>query len=221
MQALISARKIFKRFGALEVLRGIDIDIERGKITTIVGPSGAGKTTLLHILGTLGTCEKGGAVTFAGTDVLALGDRQLSAFRNRNIGFVFQKHQLLPEFTIAENVALPAMIGGENRAAAIKRAAGLLESLGLGDRLHHRPSELSGGECQRAAVARALINKPPAILADEPSGSLDSENRRQLHRLFFDLRDTTGTTMVIVTHDNSLAAESDTVIRMADGKIVK
>lgn len=217
---MLSARNIHKRFGALEVLKGIDLDIADGKVTTIVGPSGAGKTTLLQILGTLSSPEAGGRVLYDGVDVTTLSDKKLSAFRNRNIGFVFQFHQLLPEFTLAENVAMPALIGGSSYRDAIDRASALLDRLGLSDRASHRPSELSGGECQRAAVARALVNNPRVVLADEPSGSLDSANRASLHKLFFDLRDELGATFVIVTHDEGLAADSDTVIRMADGRIV-
>lgn len=217
---MLSARNIHKRFGTLEVLKGIDLDIADGKVTTIVGPSGAGKTTLLQILGTLSVPETGGRVLYDGTDVTSLNDKRLSAFRNRNIGFVFQFHQLLPEFTLAENVAMPALIGGNGYRDAIARASALLDRLGLSDRASHRPSELSGGECQRAAVARALVNNPRVVLADEPSGSLDSANRASLHKLFFDLRDELGATFVIVTHDEGLAADSDTVIRMADGRIV-
>ncbi len=217
---MLSARNIHKRFGALEVLKGIDLDIADGKVTTIVGPSGAGKTTLLQILGTLSSPEAGGRVLYDGVDVTTLSDKKLSAFRNRNMGFVFQFHQLLPEFTLVENVAMPALIGGAAHRDAIGRAEALLDRLGLGDRAGHRPSELSGGECQRAAVARALVNSPRVVLADEPSGSLDSANRASLHRLFFELRDELGATFVIVTHDEGLAADSDAVIRMADGRIV-
>ena len=220
LRRMLSARDIRKQFGALEVLKGIDLDIAGGKVTTIVGPSGAGKTTLLQILGTLSAPEPGGKVLYDGKDVTTLSDRRLSAFRNANIGFVFQFHQLLPEFTLAENVAMPALIGGVSRTEAMARASALLDRLGLSDRASHRPSEMSGGECQRAAVARALVNNPKVILADEPSGSLDSANRASLHRLFFDLRDQLGATFVIVTHDESLANDSDTVIRMADGRIV-
>ncbi len=217
---MLSARNIHKRFCALEVLKGIDLDIADGKVTTIVGPSGAGKTTLLQILGTLSSPEAGGRVLYDGVDVTTLSDKKLSAFRNRNMGFVFQFHQLLPEFTLVENVAMPALIGGAAHRDAIGRAEALLDRLGLGDRAGHRPSELSGGECQRAAVARALVNSPRVVLADEPSGSLDSANRASLHRLFFELRDELGATFVIVTHDEGLAADSDAVIRMADGRIV-
>lgn len=216
---MLSARNIHKSFGSLEVLKGIDLDIIPGKITAIVGPSGAGKTTLLQILGTLMTPEVGGKVLYDGTDVTKLPDAGLSAFRNSNIGFVFQFHQLLPEFSLVENVAMPALIGGKNRNEAFADARELLKRLGLEDRDNHRPAELSGGECQRAAVARALINNPQVIFADEPSGSLDSQNRTQLHRLFFELRDTLGATFVIVTHDETLARDADIVIRMADGLI--
>lgn len=217
---MLSVSNIYKRFGALEVLNGINLDIEQGKVTTIVGPSGAGKTTLLQIIGTLSAPENGGKVLYDGVDVTTMTDRKLSAFRNRNIGFVFQFHQLLPEFSLAENVAMPALIGGTNHKSALEQAAKLLDRLGLADRATHRPSELSGGECQRAAVARALINNPRVVLADEPSGSLDSANRASLHRLFFNLRDELGATFVIVTHDEGLAADSDTIVRMADGRIV-
>lgn len=216
---MIEARNIHKSFGKLEVLKGIDLDIADRRITTVVGPSGAGKTTLLHILGTLSAPEKGGSIHYDGTDVTALPDRRLSAFRNRNIGFVFQFHQLLPEFSLVENVAMPALIAGEDRAAAFGRARELIATLGLDGRQDHKPSELSGGECQRAAVARALVNSPKVILADEPTGSLDSRNRGELHRVFFDLRDSMGATFVIVTHDEGLAADSDTIVRMADGRV--
>lgn len=216
---MIEARNIKKSFGSLTVLKGIDLDIADRRVTTIVGPSGAGKTTLLQILGTLSAPDSGGSVRYDGTEVTALSDRRLSAFRNDNIGFVFQFHQLLPEFTLIENVAMPALIGGCDRKVAMERAAQLIDRLGLNGRQKHKPSELSGGECQRAAVARALINSPKVILADEPTGSLDSQNRAELHRLFFSLRDTMGATFVIVTHDERLAGDSDTVVRMADGRI--
>lgn len=215
---MIKAEGICKRFGTLEVLRGITLDVAPGLITSIVGPSGAGKTTLLQILGTLSRPDEG-VVRFGDTNVYALRDRELSKFRNANIGFVFQTHRLLPEFSIQENVAMPALIAGRPRSQAMADAARLLERLGLGNRLNHRPAELSGGECQRGAVARALINSPEVILADEPSGSLDTQNRRELHQLFFDLRDELGATFVIVTHDENLAADSDVVVSMADGKI--
>lgn len=216
---MLTARNIHKRFGALEVLKGIDLDIASGRVSTIVGPSGAGKSTLLQILGTLSAPEAGGRVLYDGVEVTAMPDRRLSAFRNGNIGFIFQSHRLLPEFTLAENVAMPALIAGASKAEAMAKAAMLLDRLGLSSRAAHRPSELSGGECQRAAVARALINEPKVVLADEPSGSLDTANRASLHRLFFELRDELGATFVIVTHDEGLAADSDTIIRMADGRI--
>lgn len=216
---MLSARNICKTFDSLKVLKGIDIDIAPGCVTAIVGPSGAGKTTLLQILGTLMSPDAGGKVLYDGTDVTAMNDRQLSSFRNASIGFVFQFHQLLPEFSLLENVAMPALIGGKSRKEAFAEASELLKKLGLGSRLDHRPSELSGGECQRAAVARALVNKPEVVFADEPSGSLDSANRRELYDLFFGLRDSLGATFVIVTHDESLAARADVTVRMADGHI--
>ncbi|MDE6198153.1 MAG: ABC transporter ATP-binding protein [Muribaculaceae bacterium] len=216
---MLTARDIRKTFGALEVLKGIDIDIAPGKVTAIVGPSGAGKTTLLQILGTLMAPDSGGRVLYDDTDVTALPDSRLSAFRNRNIGFVFQFHRLLPEFTLLENVAMPALIAGRGRKEAFAEAHALLARLGLDGRADHRPSELSGGECQRAAVARALVNRPSVVFADEPSGSLDSYNRTELHRLFFELRDSMGATFVIVTHDESLAADADVIVRMVDGRI--
>lgn len=217
---MLQARNIHKTYGHLEVLRGIDIDVAPGRLTTIVGPSGAGKTTLLQILGTLSAPDAGGSVLFDGQDLTAWPDRRLSAFRNRNLGFVFQSHRLLPEFSILENVALPALIGGTPRAKALDEARCRLERLGLGDRCSHLPSQLSGGECQRAAVARALVNGASLILADEPSGSLDMHNRSELHRLFFDLRDNDGVTFVVVTHDEHLAADSDVIVNMADGRII-
>lgn len=217
---MLQARNIHKTYGHLEVLRGIDIDVAPGRLTTIVGPSGAGKTTLLQILGTLSAPDAGGSVLFDGQDLTAWPDCRLSAFRNRNLGFVFQSHRLLPEFSILENVALPALIGGTSRAKALDEARSRLERLGLGDRSSHLPSQLSGGECQRAAVARALVNGASLILADEPSGSLDMHNRSELHRLFFDLRDNDGVTFVVVTHDEHLAADSDVIVNMADGRII-
>lgn len=217
---MLQARNIHKTYGHLEVLRGIDIDVAPGRLTTIVGPSGAGKTTLLQILGILSAPDAGGSVLFDGQDLTAWPDRRLSAFRNRNLGFVFQSHRLLPEFSILENVALPALIGGTPRAKALDEARCRLERLGLGDRCSHLPSQLSGGECQRAAVARALVNGASLILADEPSGSLDMHNRSELHRLFFDLRDNDGVTFVVVTHDEHLAADSDVIVNMADGRII-
>lgn len=216
---MIEARNINKHFGNLAVLKGISLDIRPHAVTTILGPSGAGKTTLLQILGTLSSPDKGGTVTYDGTDVTSLSEAKLAAFRNRHIGFVFQSHQLLPEFNIVENVAMPALIGGRPSKEAYAESKRILTDLGLAHRLEHRPGELSGGECQRAAVARALINKPSVILADEPSGSLDSRNRTGLHRLFFELRDSMNATFVIVTHDETLAADSDCIIRMDDGRI--
>lgn len=215
---MIEARNISKRYGALEVLKGIDLRVDARRVTSIVGPSGAGKTTLLQIVGTLAKADAG-QVLYDGTDVSTMGDGALSRFRNEHIGFVFQSHRLLPEFSLVENVALPALIAGKGRAEALAEARRLLGDLGLGGRCDHRPAQLSGGECQRGAVARALINKPEIVLADEPSGSLDLHNRSELHRLFFDLRDRLGATFLIVTHDEHLAADSDVVIAMADGRI--
>lgn len=215
---MIRAVNIHKSFDSLEVLKGIDLTINDGEIVAIVGPSGAGKTTLLQLLGTLDSPDKG-HVYYDDTDIYTLRDRQLAAFRGKNIGFVFQFHQLLPEFNVLENVAMPALIAGSRRNDAFERARSLVDYMGLSQRLEHRPSQLSGGERQRAAVARALVNNPAVVLADEPSGSLDSVNRRELHRLFFDLRRDMGTTFVIVTHDNTLAEEADRVITLSDGLI--
>lgn len=216
---MIELREIRKRYDTLEVLKGVSLTVDKGEILTIVGPSGAGKSTLLHIMGTLDRPDSG-EVAYEGTDVMKLPDSRLAAFRNRNIGFVFQFHQLLPEFTMLENVAMPALIAGKSRVEAFVRAKELIDYLGLSGRTGHKPAELSGGERQRAAVARALMNRPGVVLADEPSGSLDSVNRRELHRLFFDLRRDMGQTFVIVTHDESLAADSDRIVHMADGAIV-
>lgn len=216
LENIIRARGIVKRFDTLEVLRGVDVEIASGEVVSIVGPSGAGKTTLLQILGTLDRPDSG-SVLISGTNVLELRGKELARFRNRNIGFVFQFHQLLPEFTTAENVAIPALIGGEKRNEAMRRANELLSFMGLADRLQHKPAQLSGGERQRVAVARALINNPKVVLADEPSGSLDSQNKRELHELFFKLREQMGQTFVIVTHDETLAAQCDRVLRMRDG----
>ena len=215
---MIKITNIHKSYDSLEVLKGVNLHIAPREIVSIMGPSGAGKTTLLQIVGTL-DCPNSGSVLLNGTDVLQLNERKLSAFRNQHIGFVFQFHQLLPEFTAEENVMMPALIGGSAMADARKEARRLLEYLGLSERRNHKPSELSGGEKQRVAVARALINKPEIILADEPSGSLDSQNRTELHRLFFDLRDTFGQTILIVTHDEELASISDRIVRMKDGVI--
>lgn len=214
---MITARGIVKRFGSLEVLRGVDIDIADGSLTAIVGPSGAGKTTLLQILGTLMRPDAG-TVSYAGDNPFELTDKRLSLFRNRRIGFVFQLHRLLPEFSLLENVALPALIGGTDRREAFERARTLLTDLGLQLRLDHRPGQCSGGECQRAAVARALVNRPSVVLADEPTGSLDTANRQSLHSLFFELRDRLKATFVVVTHDESLAADADHTIHLVDGR---
>ena len=202
------------------MLKGIDLLVERGEVVSIVGPSGAGKTTLLQILGTLSR-PSSGEIEIDGEAVHALSDRQLSRFRNTKIGFVFQFHHLLPEFTALENVCIPGYIGGRDRREVEKRAAELLEMLGMEHRSSHKPAELSGGEQQRVAIARALINSPAVLLADEPSGNLDTKNREEIHRLFFTLRDTLGQTVVIVTHDGQLAAMSDRKIEMVDGQIVR
>ena len=215
---MIDIKGITKSFGSLQVLKGIDLHIDKGEVVSIVGPSGAGKTTLLQIIGTLDKPDSGDII-IDGTDVRKLGAKKLSEFRNRRIGFVFQFHQLLPEFTAVENVLLPAFIAGMSKSEAKKRAMELLDFMGLSDRADHKPNELSGGEKQRVAVARALVNRPAVILADEPSGSLDSKNKDELHRLFFDLRDRTGQTFVIVTHDESLAKITDRTIEMKDGML--
>lgn len=216
---MIEVRDIVKSYDGLKVLDGVSLDISDGEFLTIVGPSGAGKTTLLQIIGSLERPDRG-SVRYDGTEIVGMKESSLAAFRNRNIGFVFQFHQLLPEFTMAENVAIPAMITGMDRKKALDKASDILNTLGLGERLSHKPGQLSGGEKQRAAVARALINDPRVILADEPSGSLDSHNREELYRLFFQLRESTGKTFIIVTHDESLALNSDRIIHMADGSIV-
>lgn len=218
MGQAIRIRNVNKSYDRLQVLRDIDLDISQGEIVSIVGPSGAGKTTLLQVMGSLERPDSG-QVLFGSTDIYRLSDKELARFRNDNIGFIFQFHQLLPEFTMIENVMMPALIGGRKRDEAMERATGLIDYLGLSDRKNHKPSQLSGGERQRAAVARALINKPSVILADEPSGSLDSRNRMELHDLFFRLRQDMGQTFVIVTHDESLASDTDRVIHMADGII--
>ncbi len=216
---MIEIKDICKSFGTLQVLRNVSATIDDGEIVAIVGPSGAGKTTLLQIVGTLDRPDSG-AIRYDGVDVLKLPERKLSAFRNSKIGFVFQFHQLLPEFTAVENVAIPAMIKGDSRKAAMQKAAELIDFLGLKSRADHKPAELSGGEKQRVAVARALVNRPAVVFADEPSGSLDSKNKQELHRLFFDLRRELHQTFVIVTHDESLAAVSDRTLHMRDGMIV-
>lgn len=215
---MVELKGIRKSFGTLEVLKGIDLDIKEHEVVSIVGPSGAGKTTLLQIAGTLYRPDAG-TLRIAGTDVSQLSSRKLSAFRNEHIGFVFQFHQLLPEFSAIENVMIPALIGRRSEKQARQRAGELLELLGLSARSDHKPSELSGGEQQRVAVARALVNHPSVVLADEPSGSLDSRNKTELHRLFFDLREQLGQTFVIVTHDEELAALTDRTIHIVDGMV--
>ena len=216
---MINIQGITKSFGNLQVLKGIDLHIGKGEIVSIVGPSGAGKTTLLQIIGTLDRPDSG-SVTVDGINVSGLSINKLSDFRNRHIGFVFQFHQLLPEFTALENIMIPAFIAGKGRSEAKARAEELLQFLGLADRANHKPNELSGGEKQRVAVARALVNEPAVILADEPSGSLDTKNKAELHQLFFDLRDKFGQTFVIVTHDEQLAAITDRTIHMKDGLLM-
>jgi lipoprotein-releasing system ATP-binding protein len=216
---MIRTAGITKSYGALKVLKGIDITIEDKEVVSIVGASGAGKTTLLQIIGTLDKPDSG-AIFYDGSDISRLKGNALSAFRNTNIGFVFQFHQLLPEFTALENVCIPAYIAGKSKAAAEKKAHELLGFLNLSERLDHKPSELSGGEQQRVAVARALVNNPSIILADEPSGNLDTENKNELHKLFFKLRDNFGQTIIIVTHDRQLAAMSDRILQIKDGLIV-
>lgn len=215
---MIKVENITKSFGELQVLKGISLNIGKGEVVSIVGPSGAGKTTLLQIIGTLDKPD-GGSVVINDTDITALSNKKLSDFRNRHIGFVFQFHQLLPEFTALENIMIPAFIAGKSHSEAKKRAEELLEFMGLSNRASHKPAELSGGEKQRVAVARALVNNPAVILADEPSGSLDSKNKAELHQLFFDLRDRFGQTFVIVTHDEELAAITDRTIHLRDGQI--
>jgi lipoprotein-releasing system ATP-binding protein len=215
---MITATNINKSYGALHVLRDVSLTIAPGEVVSIVGASGAGKTTLLQILGTLDRPDSG-TLLYGDTDVTRLKEKELAAFRNHQIGFVFQFHQLLPEFTALENVMIPGLIGGRSRKETRQRALQLLDFMGLSERADHKPSELSGGEKQRVAVARALINEPAVILADEPSGSLDSANKAELHRLFFDLRDRLGQTFVIVTHDEELARTTDRTIHLRDGKI--
>ena len=216
---MIDIKNITKSFGNLQVLKDINLHINKGEVVSIVGPSGAGKTTLLQIIGTLDKPDSG-TICLDGIDVNKLSTRKLSDFRNQHIGFVFQFHQLLPEFTALENIMIPAYIAGKSNSEAKQRALELLEFMGLSDRANHKPAELSGGEKQRVAVARALVNKPAVILADEPSGSLDSKNKAELHQLFFDLRDKFGQTFVIVTHDEGLATITDRTIHMKDGEIL-
>lgn len=216
---MIRLEDIHKNYGSLEVLKGITLEIGERQVVSIVGPSGAGKTTLLQIMGTLDR-PTSGTVTLLGEKVSVMSETQLAMYRNLHIGFVFQQHQLLPEFTALENVMIPALIKGTPSSQAREDARSLLREMGLEQRMDHKPSELSGGERQRVAVARALVNKPSIILADEPSGSLDSENRRELHQLFFRLRDRLGLTFVIVTHDDELADMADRKIRLRDGRLV-
>lgn len=217
---MISVKDIKKSFGSLQVLKGIDLYIDKGELVAIVGASGAGKTTLLQILGTLSRPDSG-SVLIDGADPFALSDRELSSFRNKYIGFVFQSHHLLPEFTALENVMIPALIAGTGRQQAAARALELLETVGLKDRVSHKPAQLSGGEQQRVAIARALVNSPAILLADEPSGNLDSATKADIHSLFFELRDKLGQTIVIITHDEGLAAMCDRALVMKDGLFVQ
>jgi lipoprotein-releasing system ATP-binding protein len=219
LRPMLSARKIYKSYGSLPILKGVDLEVKRGEIISIVGASGAGKSTLLHIIGSL-TSPDQGTVMLSGTEVSRLSSRKLSEFRNKNIGFIFQFHHLLPEFSALENVCMPAFIAGLGKKESERKAAGLLEMLGLSHRTDHKPSELSGGEQQRVSVARALINEPAIILADEPSGNLDSDNAHALNQLFLDLREKLNQTFVIVTHNEDLAKISDRTIHMKDGVII-
>lgn len=219
-EVILSLRHINKSYGHLQVLKDVSLDVNQGELLAIVGPSGAGKTTLLQIAGTLDKADSG-SVLYGGTDISSMRDKRLSAFRNRNIGFIFQFHRLLPEFSALENVMMPALIGGTGKRTAREQGTELLNMLGLGDRLNHRPAQMSGGECQRVAVARALINKPQVVLADEPTGSLDSANRAELQHLFTNLRDSLGQTFVLVTHDESLAGIADRTVTMRDGRILQ
>lgn len=217
---MIRIENLKKQFGNLQVLKGVSLEVERGEVISIVGPSGAGKTTLLQLIGTLDK-PTAGKIFFDGEEVSQMNSKRLATFRNKHIGFVFQFHQLLPEFTALENIVIPALIAGRDRKEAEKEAFELLRIMNLEERAHHKPAEMSGGENQRIAVARALINHPDVILADEPSGSLDSHNKEELHRLFFDLRDKFGQTFIIVTHDETLAKLTDRTIRMVDGTIAE
>ena len=215
---MIQIENLTKSFGVLQVLKGVNLTIEKGEVISIIGSSGAGKTTLLQLIGTLDK-PTGGTIRFNGEDLGRLNSKRLAAFRNSHIGFVFQFHQLLPEFTALENIVIPALIAGRKRSEAEAEAMQLLQVMGLEERAHHKPAEMSGGENQRVAVARALINHPDVVLADEPSGSLDSKNKEELHKLFFDLRDRYGQTFVIVTHDETLASYTDRTLHMVDGVI--
>ncbi len=217
---MIIAENLYKSYGKLEVLKGVSLHIKQGEVVSIVGPSGAGKTTLLQLVGTLDRPSNDDyKLIINGKDVKGLSDKELSKFRNKEIGFIFQFHQLLPEFTAVENVAIPALIAGLSKAEAERKAAGLLDLLGLSERLHHKPAKLSGGEQQRVAVARALVNNPSVIMADEPSGNLDTANAKQLHKLFFELRERFNQTFLIVTHNEELAGMSDRKLFMRDGQI--
>ena len=216
---MIQVTNLHKRFGTLEVLKGVSLEVKRGELVSVVGASGAGKTTLLQIMGTLSRPDAG-EVRIDGEEVFRLNDSHLSQFRNRHIGFVFQFHHLLPEFTAFENICIPGLIAGRKRSEVEQEAMALLQRMGLEARATHKPAQLSGGEQQRVAIARALINKPAVLLADEPSGNLDTRNREEIHRLFFDLRDELGQTTVIVTHDERLAATTDRCIRLSDGQIL-
>lgn len=222
MSTIISCKAIHKKYGELEVLKGIDLEVEEGEVVAIVGPSGAGKTTLLQVLGTLDTptSSEGTSLIIVDKDTQKLSEKEMAHFRNKNLGFIFQFHELLPEFTALENVCMPGWIGNRKEEDLEKDATALLSQLGLADRTHHKPQEMSGGEQQRVAVARALINKPKVVFADEPSGNLDSENAHYLHELFFNLRDQLGCTFVIVTHNEELAERVDRKISLKDGKII-